>query len=79
MVVPISDKQAVTRPRCGYDLRGATASWHESCPRMTHRIKPRRLAVYAGSMGLVCYMMFMVSNGIFVYNDWPELPGTNHQ
>jgi hypothetical protein len=31
-VVPNSDEQAVMCPRCGYDLRGAIATWRESCP-----------------------------------------------
>ena len=134
MVVPISDKQAVTCPRCGYDLRGATASWQESCPltgrcgecglgfawhdlltegalppawcvefapprrvpvavaktmavsliplrfwasiRMTHRIRPRRLVVYAVLMVVTCYTMLMAANAMFVYSDWQNFGGT---
>lgn len=43
--------------------------------RMTHRINPRRLVVYAVIMVLVCYTLLITANGVYVYNDWQNFGG----
>ena len=49
--------------------------WFWGSIRMTYRVRPRRLVVYAVLMVVTGYAMLMAANALFVYSDWQKFGG----